>query len=72
MSSDFTLMAFPVVDPRFIGNHSWTFINADAVGNASPAVLFAVTLTPLFLATQMVVKMASLTSIFAIHVNFSP
>ena len=67
MGSDYALMsftdnriAFPVVDSRFMGNNSWTFINADAVGNASPAILFAVSLTTFLLATQMFMEITSL------------
>ena len=53
-------IAFPVADSRFMGNNSWTFINADAVGNASPAILFAVSLTTFLLATQMFMEITSL------------
>jgi hypothetical protein len=42
-------------DPGFIGDNGWTFINTNAVGNASSAVLFVVTFTPFFLATQVLV-----------------
>lgn len=58
MGSNYALMAFaddriafPVADPGFMGNNSWAFINANAVGDASSAVLFTVTFTPFFLAT---------------------
>ena len=58
MGSDYALMtftddriAFPVADPGFVGNNSWTFLNADAVRNTPTAVFFAVTFTPSFLAT---------------------
>jgi hypothetical protein len=51
MSSDYTLMpftydriAFPITDPRFSGNNSWTLLNADT----SSAVLFAITFTLFF------------------------
>ena len=62
MGSDYALVAFtdyriafPVTDPGFTVNDSWTVINADTVGDAPSAVLFAVTFTPLFLITQVLV-----------------
>jgi hypothetical protein len=62
MSSDYTLVAFtynriafPVADSGFTVNDSWAFFNADTVDDTSSAVLFAITFTPLFLATQVLV-----------------
>lgn len=70
MGSDHALMAFaddriafPVSDPGFIGDNSGAFINADAVGNVSSAVMFSVTFTPFFLATQILMKILSLMSV---------
>ena len=62
MCSDYALVAFtdyriafPVTDPGFTVNDSWAVINATEVGNAAPAILFPITLTTFFLATQVLV-----------------
>ena len=62
MGSDYVLVAFtdyrvafPVTDPGFTVNDSWTVINAAEVGNAVLANLFPITLTTFFLATQVLV-----------------
>ena len=53
-------IAFPVSDAGFIVNDSWVFINADAVGDTSPAVLFAIAFVTFFLATQVFMEIATL------------
>ena len=62
MGSDYALVAFtdyrvafPVTDPGFTVNDSWTVINAAEVGNAVLVILFPITLTTFFLATQVLV-----------------
>ncbi len=59
MSSDYTFVtfannriAFPVADAGFTVNDSWAFFNAGTVDDTSSTILFAITFTPLFLATQ--------------------
>lgn len=53
-------IAFPVPNTGFIVNDCGPLVNADTVGNASPAILFSVTLAPFFLATQVFMEIASL------------
>ena len=52
-------VAFPVAHPGFVINDSRAFINANAVGNASSAILFAIALAPFFLATQVFMEIAT-------------
>jgi hypothetical protein len=61
MGSDYSFVAFTnyriaflVTDPGFT-NDSWAFFNANTVSDAHSAVLFAVTFTPLFMTTQVLV-----------------
>ncbi len=56
-------IAFPVADSGLIVNDSRAFINTDTVGNASPAILFAVTFAVFFLATQVMMKITALSFI---------
>ena len=53
-------IAFPVSDTGFIVNDNWAFVNADTVGDTSPAILHAITLAAFFLATKMFVEITSL------------
>jgi len=77
MSSDYTLVpvnynriAFPVADSRLLSDNSGALFNAENVGDTSPVVLFAITFTALFLATQVLVYISSFTLIFVdIQVN---
>lgn len=63
-------IVFPVVDSELLSNNSRALLNAETVGDASPAVLFALTFTPLFLATQVLESISSFAFIFVnIEVN---
>ena len=53
-------IAFPVSDTGFIVNDSWAFINADAVGDTSPAVLFTIAFATFFLTTQVFMEITTL------------
>ena len=77
MSSDYTLVsfnynhiAFPFADSGLLIDNSWALLNAETVGDTSPVVLFAITFTALFLATQVLVYISSFALIFVdIEVN---
>ena len=77
MSNDFTLVpfnynriAFPVADSGLLSDNSRALLNAETVGDTSPVVLFAITFTTLFLATQVLVYISSFALIFVdIEVN---
>ena len=67
MGSDYALMAladdriaFPVANTGFIINNGWAFINADAVGDMPPAILFPISFAPFFLATQVFMEITAL------------
>ena len=53
-------IAFPVSDMGFIVNDNWAFINADTVGDTSPAVLFAIGFATFFLTTQVFMEITTL------------
>ena len=77
MNSDFTLVtltynriAFLVTDSSLLSDNGRALLNTETVGDTSPAVLFAITFTPFFLATQVLVYISSGTLIFVdIEVN---
>ena len=77
MSGDHTLVAFPnnriafpVADSGLLSDNSRALLNAKTVGYSSPVVLFAITFTALFLATQVLVYISSFALIFVdIEVN---
>ena len=77
MSSDYTLVTFnynrivfPVADSGLLGGNSRALLNAETVGDTSPVVLFSITFTLLFLATQVLVYISSFALIFVdIEVN---
>jgi hypothetical protein len=77
MSSDYTLVAFtynriafPVADSRILSYNNRALLNAETVGHTSPVVLFAISFTTLFLATQVLVHISSFALIFVdIEVN---
>jgi len=48
-------IAFPITDSGFLSNKSRTLLNADTVGDTFSVVLLTITLTPFFLATQVLV-----------------
>jgi hypothetical protein len=71
MSSDYTLMPFTynhiavsVVDLGLLNNNSRALFNIETVGDKSPVILFAITFTNLFLATQVLVYTSSFAVIF--------
>jgi len=54
-------IAFPAANTGFIINDCGpVLVNADTIGDSSPAILFSVTLAPFFLAKQVFMEIASL------------
>jgi hypothetical protein len=63
-------IAFPVADSGILSDNSRALLKAETVGDTSPVVLFAITFTTLFLATQVLVCISSFALIFVdIEVN---
>jgi hypothetical protein len=63
-------IAFPVADSGLLSDNSRALLNAETVGDTSPVVLFSITFTALFLATQVLVYISSFALIFVdIEVN---
>src|SRR5450631_627566 len=53
-------IAFPITNSRLLINYFWTFINTDAVFNSATSFLpTRITLTALFLATQVTAQVAA-------------
>jgi len=67
---NYNRIAFPVADSGLLSDNSRALLNAETVDDTSPAVLFAITFTTLFLATQVLVYISSFALIFVdIEVN---
>ena len=70
MPFNYNRIAFPVADSGFLSDNSRAFFNAETIDDTSLVVLFAITFTTLFLATQVLVYISSFALIFVdIQVN---
>ena len=70
MPFNYNRIAFPVADSGLLSDNSRALLNAETVDDTSPVVLFALTFTALFLATQVLVYISSFALIFVdIEVN---
>ena len=70
MPFNYNRIAFPVADSGLLSDNSRALLNAETIGDTSPVVLFSITFTVLFLATQVLVYISSFTLIFVdIEVN---
>ena len=70
MPFTYNRIAFPVADSGLLDDNSRALLNAETVGDTSPVVLFSITFTLLFLATQVLVYISSFALIFVdIEVN---
>ena len=64
MPFNYNRIAFSVADSGLLRDNSRALLNAETVGDTSPVVLFAITFTALFLATQVLVYISSFALIF--------
>ena len=70
MPFNYNRIAFLVGDSGLLSDNSRELLNAETIGYSSPVVLFAITFTTLFLATQVLVYISSFALIFVdIEVN---
>src|SRR5829696_7845450 len=49
----------PVAEPTFASHDLWSFLDADAIGNLTPANISAITFALLLLAAQMLMQSAT-------------
>jgi hypothetical protein len=57
-------VAFSGTDSRLLSDNSTALLKAEAIGDTSSVVLFVITFTALFLATQVLVYISSFALIF--------
>ena len=70
MPFKYNRITFPVADSGLLRDNSRALLNTKTVDNTSPVVLFTITFTTLFLATQVLVYISSFALIFVdIEVN---
>ena len=70
MPFTYNRIVFPVADSGLLDDNSRALLNVETVGDTSPVVLFSITFTLLFMATQVLVYISSFALIFVdIEVN---
>ena len=68
---NYNRVTFPVADSGLLIDNNRALLNVETVGGTSLVVLFAITFTTLFLATQVLVYISSFTLIF-INIEVNP